>query len=412
MKTYLVGGAVRDELLGLPVKERDWVVVGAKPQELIELGYQPVGKDFPVFLHPQTKEEYALARTERKSGRGYHGFHFHVDEDVTLEQDLARRDLTINAIAKDIDSGEIIDPFNGVASLKKRELRHVAKAFIEDPLRVLRVARFKAQFAPFNFDIAPETQAFMYQMVKSGELNELVAERVWLETTKALATIKPSYYFASLRQCQALKVIFPELEALFGVPARKNWHGEIDTGVHTLMVLDEAAKLSSNPVTRFAALVHDLGKALTPFSKLPSHHGHGEKGVKLVEALCNRLKVPSEYQQLAQISSQFHTTVHQAFELSAKGLVNLFSQTDAFRKPERFQAFLVSCLADAKGRLSDEVIDYPQSNYLKQALDFVTDFEPKSVIEPQMKGHEIKQAIHKKRLAQAQIFIEKRNQHG
>ncbi|MGH8413929.1 MAG: multifunctional CCA addition/repair protein [Gammaproteobacteria bacterium] len=367
MQTYLVGGAVRDELLGLPVKERDWVVVGATPAEMAARGFKPVGKDFPVFLHPESHEEYALARTERKTGPGYHGFEFHSAPDVTLEDDLRRRDLTINAMAQDAH-GKLIDPYGGKRDLDARLLRHVSPAFSEDPVRLLRVARLAARFSALGFKLAPETLALMHEMATNGEVDALIAERVWQETAKALATKKPSVFFNVLRECGALKRVFPEIDRLFGVPQPEKHHPEIDTGVHVLMVLDQAARLSSDIAVRFAALVHDLGKGSTPADVLPHHYGHEERSVKLVEALCERLRVPRDYRELALLVAQYHGLVHRAQELRAETLLKLLQNTDAFRRPERFAQFLLACEADARGRKNLEDAPYPQAEYLRTAL--------------------------------------------
>ncbi|MGH8283199.1 MAG: multifunctional CCA addition/repair protein [Gammaproteobacteria bacterium] len=367
MQTYLVGGAVRDELLGLPVKERDWVVVGATPADMSARGFKPVGKDFPVFLHPESHEEYALARTERKTGPGYHGFEFHSAPDVTLEDDLRRRDLTINAMAQDT-RGKLIDPYGGRRDLDARLLRHVSPAFPEDPVRLLRVARFAARFSALGFKLAPETLALMHEMATSGEVDALVAERVWQETEKALATEKPSVFFSVLRECSALARVFPEVDCLFGVPQPEKHHPEIDTGVHVLMVLDQAARLSDDTAVRFAALVHDLGKGNTPADVLPHHYGHEERSVKLVEALCERLRVPRDYRELAMLVAQYHGLVHRVRELRAETVLKLLKNTDAFRRPERFAQFLLACEADARGRKNLEDVPYPQAEYLRQAL--------------------------------------------
>ena len=346
MKTFLVGGAVRDALLRLPVKDRDWVVVGATPDAMLENGYQQVGRDFPVFLHPRSREEYALARTERKSGKGYTGFVTQFAPDVTLEQDLQRRDLTINAIAQ-ADDGSLIDPYHGQQDLENRTLRHVSAAFNEDPLRVLRVARFAARFAHLNFRVADETQALMREMAESGELAHLTAERVWKETEKALLTRNPQVYFQVLRDCGALQVLFPELDSLYGIPAPIKWHPEIDTGIHALMTLTLSAALSEELDVRFATLFHDVGKALTPPEKWPSHHGHGLAGVPIVEALCQRLRVPNQVRDLALIVTEFHDIVHTIERQSAESLVALFDRIDAWRKPDRVEKMALTSEADA-----------------------------------------------------------------
>lgn len=349
MKTYRVGGCVRDALLGLPVKDRDWVVVGATPQDMQSLGYKPVGKDFPVFLHPDTKEEYALARTERKTAPGYTGFTFHADTNVTLEQDLQRRDLTINAMAESED-GQLVDPYNGKADLEARLLRHVSDAFIEDPVRILRVARFSARLAELDFTVADETMQLMREMVNTGEVDALVPERVWQETERALGEQTPERFFEILRECGALARLFPEIERLFGVPQPVEYHPEVDTGVHTMMVLHQAVRLSNDTRVRFAALVHDLGKGLTPKDKLPQHIDHEEKGVAPVEALCKRLKVPNEFRDLAVLVTRYHLHFHRITEMQPKTILKTLAALDAFRRPERFELFLLACEADSRGR--------------------------------------------------------------
>ncbi|MDT8407620.1 MAG: multifunctional CCA addition/repair protein [Methylococcales bacterium] len=366
MDIYLVGGAVRDGLLHRPVKERDWVVVGATPGQMHTLGYQAVGKDFPVFLHPETREEYALARTERKSGRGYTGFQIHAAPDVTLEQDLGRRDLTINAIAKGED-GRLIDPFGGLQDLHDRMLRHVSPAFIEDPVRVLRIARFAARYAPLGFRIAPETEALLRGMVDDGEVDHLVAERVWQETVKALSEARPSVFIETLRQCGALASIMPELDALFGVPQPASYHPEIDTGVHTLMVLDQAAQLSDDIAVRFAALVHDLGKAVTPKANWPHHYAHEQLGLPILTRFCKRLRVPNKHQQLARVVMKHHTLCHRAFELRPGTLHKLLSELGAYKSPNTLDAFVIACQADSQGRTGFADRPYPQAEYLRGA---------------------------------------------
>ena len=366
MQVYLVGGAVRDRLLGLPVGERDWVVVGARPEELERQGYVRVGKEFPVFLHPETREEYALARTERKVGPGYTGFTTQFSPDVTLEDDLRRRDLTINAIAEDED-GQLIDPFGGRRDIEARVLRHVSEAFVEDPVRVLRLARFAARFASLGFTIAEETRGLLEQIVAAGEMDALVPERVWKETHRALDEARPDVYFQVLRDCGALKVIFPEVDALFGVPQPVKWHPEIDTGVHVLMALRIAAGMRASTATRFAVLTHDLGKACTPQEKWPSHHGHEQLGVPVIEAMSERLRVPKDFRDLAVMVSDYHTHVHRAGELKPSTMLELFEKTDAFRRPERFNEFLLACECDARGRLGLEDRDYPQPERLRTA---------------------------------------------
>ncbi|MEO9215338.1 MAG: multifunctional CCA addition/repair protein [Rhodanobacter sp.] len=367
MHIYLVGGAVRDKLLSRPVVDHDHVVVGALPEELLALGYKPVGKDFPVFLHPHTGEEYALARTERKTGHGYHGFVFQADATVTLEQDLARRDLTINAIAQD-EHGTLTDPYHGVRDIEARVLRHVSPAFVEDPVRVLRVARFAARFAPLGFTVAPETMALMQQMVRDGEVDHLVPERVWAETRKALGEPQPSAFLRVLRECGALAVLFPEIDTLYGVPQRAEFHPEIDTGVHLEMVLDAAARIApGDDLVGFCALTHDLGKALTPADELPRHVGHEHRGVAPLRALTARMKVPTEYAALAELVCREHLNAHRAFELKPSTVLKLLSSLDALRRPARLDAFLAACEADKRGRLGHEHDAYPQASYLRDA---------------------------------------------
>ncbi|MDU5191686.1 MAG: multifunctional CCA addition/repair protein, partial [Mixta calida] len=366
MKTYLVGGAVRDGLLKLPVKDKDWVVVGATPDMMLEQGYQQVGRDFPVFLHPESREEYALARTERKSGSGYTGFVTWSTPDVTLEQDLQRRDLTINAIAQD-EEGRYIDPYQGRQDLEKRLLRHVSDAFIEDPLRVLRVARFAARYAHLSFRIADETMALMREMAAGGELAHLTAERVWKETENALRARNPQVYFQVLRDCGALAVLFPEIDNLFGVPAPAKWHPEIDTGVHTLMTVAIAAQLTPETDVRFATLCHDVGKALTPPEKWPSHPGHGPAGVPLVENICQRLRVPNTIRDLAVLVAEFHDVVHTIENQPAERLIALFDRIDAWRKPQRVEQLAQTSEADARGRAGWESNPYPQGAYVREA---------------------------------------------
>lgn len=398
MKTFLVGGAVRDALLNLPVKDKDWVVVGATPEAMLEQGYQQVGRDFPVFLHPKSREEYALARTERKNGTGYTGFVTWSAPDVTLEQDLQRRDLTINAIARD-EEGRLFDPYHGQRDIAERLLRHVSMAFNEDPLRVLRVARFAARFAHLNFRIADETQALMRAMVESGELADLTAERVWKETEKALTTRNPQVYFQVLRDCGALKVLFPEIDNLFGIPAPAKWHPEIDTGVHTLMTLAMAAALSDTLDVRFATLFHDIGKALTPPEKWPSHHGHGPAGVPLVEALCQRLRVPNAIRDLALVVTEFHDVVHTIERQSAESLVALFDRIDAWRKPQRVEQMALTSEADARGRAGLESMPYPQGDYLRRAFAVAQAVPTKAVVEAGFKGIEVREELTRRRIA-------------
>ncbi|KIS41636.1 multifunctional CCA addition/repair protein [Kosakonia radicincitans] len=398
MKSYLVGGAVRDSLLGLPVKDRDWVVVGATPEEMLNAGYQQVGRDFPVFLHPQSREEYALARTERKSGSGYTGFIVHAAPDVSLEQDLLRRDLTVNALAQD-ENGHIIDPFNGQHDLRNRILRHVSPAFSEDPLRVLRVARFAARYAHLSFRIADETMSLMRTMTDASELAHLTTERVWKETENALHARNPQVYFQVLRDCGALKVLFPEIDALFGVPAPAKWHPEIDTGVHTLMTLTMAAMLSPEVDVRFATLCHDLGKALTPKELWPRHHGHGPAGVKLVAGLCQRLRVPNEIRDLAKLVAEFHDLIHTFPILQPKTIVKLFDSIDAWRKPQRVEQIALTSEADVRGRTGFEACDYPQGRLLREAWEVARAVPTKAVIEAGFKGAEVREELTRRRIA-------------
>jgi tRNA nucleotidyltransferase (CCA-adding enzyme) len=399
MQIYLVGGAVRDKLLGRPPGDRDHVVVGATPDELLAQGYRPVGKDFPVFLHPDTAEEYALARTERKSGHGYHGFVFQADATVTLEQDLARRDLTINAIAEDAD-GVLTDPFGGVDDIEARVLRHVSPAFLEDPVRVLRVARFAARFAPLGFTVAPETLALMQQMVREGEVDHLVPERVWAETRKALGEAQPSAFLRVLRECGALAVLFPEIDALYGVPQRAEFHPEIDCGVHLELVLDQAALLApGNDLVGFCALTHDLGKALTPAEALPRHIGHEQRGVAPLRALAARLKVPTEHAALAELVSREHLNAHRALELKPATVLKLLGALDALRRPARLDAFLAACTADKRGRLGHEHDAYPQADYLRAARAAAAAVDAATFVAAGLAGPAIGKAMESARIA-------------
>ncbi|MDP3760886.1 MAG: multifunctional CCA addition/repair protein [Ramlibacter sp.] len=399
MQTYMVGGAVRDALLGLPVNDHDWVVVGATPQEMINGGYLPVGKDFPVFLHPQTREEYALARTERKTARGYHGFAFHAEPNVTLEQDLARRDLTINAIAQD-GHGNLVDPFGGQADLKKRVLRHVTVAFREDPVRILRVARFAARFA--DFGLAPETLALMREMVEAGEADALVAERVWQELARGLMEDKPSRMFEVLRDCGALARLLPEVDRLWGVPQRADYHPEVDTGVHLMMVMDMSARLKAPLPVRFACLTHDLGKGTTPADILPKHIGHEERSARLLKKLCERLRVPTECRELADVVAREHGNIHRSEEFGAAALVRLLERCDAFRKPRRFDQVLLASECDARGRLGLEEKPYPQRRRLLAALEAAQSVPTHEIAtqaqERQVDGPRIGELIHKARV--------------
>ncbi|MFJ5339236.1 multifunctional CCA addition/repair protein [Pectobacterium sp. CHL-2024] len=397
MKIYLVGGAVRDSLLGLPVTEKDWVVVGATPENLLAQGYQQVGKDFPVFLHPVSRDEYALARTERKSGKGYTGFVCHAAPDVTLEQDLLRRDLTINAIAR-TERGDLIDPYHGRRDLENRVLRHVSDAFSEDPLRVLRVARFAARFAHLGFQIAEETMALMQKMAHEGELAYLTPERVWKETEKALGTSSPDVYFQVLRDCGALTVLFPEIDNLYGVPAPAKWHPEIDTGIHTMMTVAMAARLSPEIDVRFATLCHDLGKGLTPPELWPRHHGHGPAGVKLVEALCQRLRVPNPIRDLAKLVAEYHDLVHTVQVLQPKTLLKLFDAIDVWRKPQRLEQLALTSEADARGRAGFEENPYPQGDYLREAFRVASQVSSADVVSDGFKGIDVRNELARRRI--------------
>ncbi|MCU1790086.1 multifunctional CCA addition/repair protein [Pectobacterium polaris] len=397
MKIYLVGGAVRDSLLGLPVTEKDWVVVGAMPENLLAQGYQQVGKDFPVFLHPVSRDEYALARTERKSGKGYTGFVCHAAPDVTLEQDLLRRDLTINAIAR-TERGDLIDPYHGRRDLENRVLRHVSEAFSEDPLRVLRVARFAARFAHLGFQIAEETMALMQKMAHEGELAYLTPERVWKETEKALGTSSPDVYFQVLRDCGALAVLFPEIDNLYGVPAPAKWHPEIDTGIHTMMTVAMAARLSPEIDVRFATLCHDLGKGLTPPELWPRHHGHGPAGVKLVEALCQRLRVPNPIRDLAKLVAEYHDLVHTVQVLQPKTLLKLFDAIDVWRKPQRLEQLALTSEADARGRAGFEENPYPQGDYLREAFRVASQVSSADVVADGFKGIDVRNELARRRI--------------
>ncbi len=394
---YLVGGAVRDELLGRRVTERDWVVVGATPEDLADRGFRPVGRDFPVFIHPETGEEYALARTERKSGHGYQGFEFFCSPDIGLEEDLVRRDLTINAMAR-ADDGTLIDPHGGQRDLEARVLRHVSPAFAEDPLRVLRVARFAARFHELGFTIAPETLALMREITASGELEHLVAERVWQETERALQENSPQVYIQTLRDCGALAVLLPEVDRLFGVPQRADYHPEVDTGLHVLLCLEQVARLSDDPAVRFAVLVHDLGKGVTPEDLLPRHVGHEQSGVPLVEAVCRRLKVPTRHRELALAVTRYHLLCHKALELRPATLVKLMRRLDALRRPERLEQFLLCCEADARGRTGFEKRDYPAAPWLHTVLQRLRDTDVSDLVASGLKGQQLGNAIEKRHI--------------
>ena len=398
MKSYLVGGAVRDKLLNYPANDRDWVVVGGTIEEMESLGYQLVGNDFPVFLHPKTHEEYALARTERKSAHGYKGFTVSASAEVTLEEDLLRRDLTINAMAED-ENGIIIDPYNGQQDLEKRIFRHVSDAFIEDPLRVLRVARYMARYSHLGFSIADETMMLMKNIVSQGEIEHLVAERSWQETERALAEKNPQRYFEVLRQCGALKVLLPEVDCLFGVPQTEKYHPEIDTGLHTMMVLEQASKLSEDTAVRFAALVHDLGKGITPESEWPRHIAHEERGVPLVKAVCKRLKTPNPFRDLAINVTRYHLLYHRAAELKDKTFLTTLEKLDAFRRPERFEQFLLACEADSRGRTGFEDKEFDQPTIYRKAFAAAKDITAQPFLDQGLKGPEIAEAIHTARIA-------------
>ncbi|HIG66575.1 MAG TPA: multifunctional CCA addition/repair protein [Porticoccaceae bacterium] len=388
MKIYRVGGAVRDKLLNYPCNENDWVVVGSSPEEMIKLGYQPVGNYFPVFIKTETGEEYALARTERKSGVGYQGFTFHTTPNISLEDDLIRRDLTINAMAEDAD-GNIIDPYGGRKDLNRKVLRHVSDAFIEDPLRILRVARFAARYHHLGFTIAPETEALMKSIVNRGELAHLVAERVWKETDRALCEQSPDLFIQTLRNCGALAALLPEVNNLFGVAQRADYHPEIDTGVHTLMALQQAAILSDKPAIRFAVLVHDLGKGITPSHILPSHSGHEARGLPLVKAVCDRLKAPNEHRQLAMIVTEFHLLCHKALELRPTTLLTLLKTVGAIKSPTKLEDFLTCCTADAKGRTGFESREYVSAPYLRAAAKALQGLDISDIVNSGVNGAEI-----------------------
>ncbi|WP_394244053.1 multifunctional CCA addition/repair protein [Vibrio astriarenae] len=396
MKIYLVGGAVRDQLLDLSVYDKDWVVVGSTPEEMMKLGYTAVGKDFPVFLHPQTKQEHALARTERKSGVGYTGFECHFDQTVTLKDDLLRRDLTINAMAQD-ESGTLYDPYNGQQDIQDRVLRHVSGAFVEDPLRVLRVARFAAKLAHLGFTVADETMALMQQISASGELEHLTPERVWQEWHKSLTTNNPQAFLSVLRQCNALAVVLPEIDALFGVPQPAQWHPEIDTGIHTLMVAEQAAKLSTLLPVRFASQVHDLGKGITPQSQWPSHKMHCHTGLKLIKQLCDRVRVPNEFRDLALMVCEQHSNIHRAAELKPATMLKILNKFDVWRKPERLEDILQCCMADSRGRTGFEEVEYPQKTLFESAYKAALTVDVQQVIADGFKGAEIRDELEKRR---------------
>jgi tRNA nucleotidyltransferase (CCA-adding enzyme) len=403
MQIYLVGGAVRDSLINYPSSENDWVVVVATPEQMTDLGYRPVGQDFPVFIHPKTGEEYALARTERKSGHGYKGFEFYTSTEVSLEEDLIRRDLTINAMAKD-DAGNIIDPFGGQNDLEHKLLRHVSEAFTEDPLRVLRVARFAARYAHLGFTVAPETQDLMKSIVAKGEIEFLVAERIWKETSRALSERSPQVFFEVLKECNALKVLLPEVDALFGVPQRADYHPEIDTGIHTLMALEASTQLTDCEAIRFAVLVHDVGKAITPEDVLPSHSGHEKRGLPLVKAICDRLTVPNKHRQLAMAVTEFHLLSHRALELKPATLLKLFQSIGAIRSPDKLLDFLTCCEADIKGRAGFENATYPSKDYLLAALKAVNKADISDLVAQGVTGAEIGKQLNQRQIKQLTEF--------
>ncbi|WP_070972422.1 multifunctional CCA addition/repair protein [Vibrio sonorensis] len=396
MQVFLVGGAVRDMLLNIEVYDRDWVVVGSTPQQMLDAGFTAVGKDFPVFLHPKTKEEHALARTERKSGSGYTGFDCYFDPDVTIEDDLCRRDLTINAIAQ-TSGGELIDPYGGQQDLENRVLRHVSEAFVEDPLRVLRVARFTAKLAHLGFEVADETMSLMREIVASGELEHLTPERVWQEWHKSLSTRNPQCFLQVLRDCGALKVVLPEIDALFGVPQPEKWHPEIDTGKHTILVAKQAAILSDSTSVRFASQVHDLGKGVTPKEEWPSHKMHCHTGLALIKKLCERVRIPNEYKELALMVCEQHSNIHRAEELKPATKLKILNKFDVWRKPERLESILLCCQADSLGRTGFEQSDYPQKEIFLSAYQAALKVDVQSIIAEGIKGAAIRTELDKRR---------------
>ncbi|MGR5238013.1 multifunctional CCA addition/repair protein [Vibrio alfacsensis] len=408
MQVYLVGGAVRDQLLGIDSYDKDWVVIGATPERMLAQGYTAVGKDFPVFLHPKSKEEYALARTERKSGAGYTGFECFFDQSVTLEEDLIRRDLTINAMAMD-DNGTLYDPYGGQRDLDAKVLRHVSDAFTEDPLRVLRVARFAAKLAPLGFTIAQETVQLMRDMSDSGELSTLTPERVWQEWHKSLSTPNPEVFLSVLRDCGALVAVLPEIDALFGVPQPEKWHPEIDTGIHTLMVAEQAAKLSTSLPVRFAAQVHDLGKGVTPESEWPSHKMHCHTGLKLIKALCERVRVPNEFRDLALMVCEQHSNIHRAAELKPQTMIKILNKFDVWRKADRLQDILLCCQADHAGRKGLEEQPYPQATLFTRAYQAATAVDVQAIIQDGFKGPAIRDEQEKRRIEAVRIALNNLN---
>lgn len=402
MKIYLVGGAVRDKLLGKPIKDRDWVVVGTTPEKMIAQGFKPIGKDFPVFLHPKTKEEYALARTERKSGKGYKGFTFYTSPEITIEEDLKRRDLTINAIAED-ESGKLIDPFAGKLDIENKVLRHVSSSFVEDPLRLLRIARFSATI---GFEVAENTMNLLTKIVAANELDTLTVERIWNEFQKAMGSKHPENFILILRACNALKKLFPQIDTLFGIPQPKEFHPEIDTGLHTLMALKQATLLSNEPIVRFAALLHDLGKGSTPKTKLPSHHGHEARGVKLVNEICTKYKSPTQYRELACITSKYHLDCHRIMEMKSSTILKKLERLDAFRRPKRFQQFLLACEADHRGRTNFENKEYPQAKFFISALKAANNVNVEHLKQQGLSGKLLGDEIRKKQMHNIQELCE------
>jgi len=404
VEIYLVGGAVRDKLLELPVKERDWVVIGETPESMVRQGFRPVGKDFPVFLHPKTHEEYALARTERKTAPGYKGFTVHASPDVSLEQDLIRRDLTINAMAM-TSQGQLIDPYGGQPDLEKRIFRHISPAFAEDPVRILRVARFAARYGHLGFTLAEETRLLMQSMVTAGEVDHLVPERVWAELFKALGEKSPSAFFYTLKDCAALDKIFPEINGLFGVPQPEKHHPEIDTGIHVMLCLEQAARLSSSLEVRFAALVHDLGKGMSPKEHWPHHYGHETQGLPILERMCSRLRVPNSFKALALQVMQYHTHCHRAFELRASTITDMLAALGAFKPVNKLPEFLLACEADARGRTGLENIAYPQAALLSGAARAAASVDTSAILNGELKGAHIGEAIRRLRIKAVAEFI-------
>lgn len=404
MEIYLVGGAVRDQLLGLPVKERDWVVIGETPESMVKQGFRPVGKDFPVFLHPQSREEYALARTERKTAPGYKGFTVHASPDVSLEQDLIRRDLTINAMAM-TPEGLLVDPYGGRSDLERRIFRHISPAFAEDPVRILRIARFAARYAHLGFTLAEETRVLMQSMVTAGEVDHLVPERVWAELFKALNEKSPSAFFYTLKDCAALDKIFPEISCLFGVPQPEKHHPEIDTGIHAMLCLEQAALLSPSPEVRFAALVHDLGKGLSPKANWPHHYAHETQGLPVLERMCARLRVPNSFKSLAMQVMQYHTHCHRALELRASTITDMLAALGAYKPNNKLPEFLLACEADAKGRTGFEHSPYPQAGLLSAAAKEAASVDTSAILNSELKGADIGEAIRRLRIKAVAEFI-------